>query len=273
MKNTVVDFLNNFLQLERVKGSVSRFLYRYLNDKVEDSPEICFLNYGFAPLNGSSPELELQPRDEANRVYIQLYQSVLGGVDLAGRDVLEVSSGRGGGSRYVKEYRGPRMVCGLDRAARAVVFCTRTHAQPGLRFVCGDAQRIPFPDASFDVVINVEASHDYLKLESFLSEVKRVLRPGGHFLYTDFRKREDCDKWLAQIGRSGLTMVEQEDITPNVVKGLEQNTEHNSALVKKLAPRPLRSVFFQFAGVKGSCIYERFDSGRSKYLRFVLRKQ
>ena len=47
----------------------------------------------------------------------------------------------------------------------------------------GDAQDLPFPDESFDAVINVEASHIYPNFERFLGEVARVLRPGGHFLY------------------------------------------------------------------------------------------
>jgi ubiquinone/menaquinone biosynthesis C-methylase UbiE len=62
-------------------------------------------------------------------------------------------------------------------------------AQPAgpLDFVRGDAQNLHFPDQSFDAVINVEASHIYPNLERFLGEVARVLRPGGHFLYADFR--------------------------------------------------------------------------------------
>jgi fatty-acid O-methyltransferase len=61
-------------------------------------------------------------------------------------------------------------------------------AQPaGLDFVQGDAQNLHFPDQSFDAVINVEGSHIYPNFERFLGEVARVLRPGGHFLYADFR--------------------------------------------------------------------------------------
>src|ERR1700722_10634175 len=39
--------------------------------------------------------------------------------------------------------------------------------------------------------VNVEASHLYPDFPKFLSEVARVLRPGGHFLYTDFRPRSE----------------------------------------------------------------------------------
>ena len=63
----------------------------------------------------------------------------------------------------------------------------------------GDAQNLPFPDESFDAVINVEASHIYPNFERFLGEVARVLRPGGHFLYADFRNRDGIPDWEAAL--------------------------------------------------------------------------
>ena len=49
-----------------------------------------------------------------------------------------------------------------------------------------------FPIDSYDAVVNVEASHLYPDVPRFLAEVARVLRPGGHFLYADFRRRQRC---------------------------------------------------------------------------------
>ena len=71
---------------------------------------------------------------------------------------------------------------------------------PGLDFVHGDAENLPFPDESFDAVINVEASHIYPHFDRFLSEVKRVLRPGGHFLHVDFRNRDNFPSWESDSG-------------------------------------------------------------------------
>jgi ubiquinone/menaquinone biosynthesis C-methylase UbiE len=245
----------------------SRSLYRYINSKLKNSPEICFLNYGYAPLSAEGT-LELSPQDEVNRMYIQLYDRVVNGVDLEARDVLEISCGRGGGARYIKQYYRPSRMCGLDRSNLAVSFCKRQHSDVGLRFTCGDAQNLPFADGSFDAVVNVEASHDYPQFERFLSEVKRVLRDGGHFLYADFRKQQHCANWRSQIERSGMQIVSDEDITANVVKGLELNTDHHKALVRKLAPAPLRPLFRQFAGTTGSYVYRTFEHGKQKYRRY-----
>jgi ubiquinone/menaquinone biosynthesis C-methylase UbiE len=58
---------------------------------------------------------------------------------------------------------------------------------------------MPFPDASFDAVINVESSHCYPSMGRFLSEVHRVLRPRGSLLFADLRT---SDVWTFSIDSS-----------------------------------------------------------------------
>ena len=62
-----------------------------------------------------------------------------------------------------------------------------------------DSEDLPFPDDSFDAVINIESSHTYPNFSRFLAEVARVLRPGGHFLYTDVRNTPDIAAWEAAL--------------------------------------------------------------------------
>jgi len=131
---------------------------------------------------------------------------------------------------------------------------------------------LPFPDARFDAVVNVEASHCYPDLPLFFSEVRRVLKPGGHFLYADFRRSGKLPQWREQITASGLRIIEEEDLTRGVVAALSKTHESKVALIRKVAPKILRSAFSQFAGTQGSMMYRAFDKGRANYLRFVLRK-
>ena len=271
MINAVAEFLNRFVQLDRIKGKVSKFWYRYLNNLIKDRTDVCFLNYGYAPLNDE--RISLKDEDEADRIYIQLYHSVAGAIDLRGLDVVEMSCGRGGGAKYVKQYLKPKTMIGIDRAENAIAFCNKCHVEEGLSFACGDAQAMPLADACCDVLVNVEASHDYPDINRFLSEVKRVLRPGGRFLYTDFRKRQLCAAWREQLVQTGLEIVEEEDISANVAKGLELNTGHSKALIRQLTPALLSPVFAQFAGTEGSLIHQSLRSGKTMYRRFVLRKQ
>ena len=121
--------------------------------------------------------------------------------------MLECSSGHGGGASYLTRTLKPASYTGLDFNSAGVDFCRKRHNVPGLDFVHGDAENLPFPDESFDAVINVEASHIYPHFERFLSEVKRVLRPNGHFLYADFRNRDGFPAWEKALAKSGLRQV------------------------------------------------------------------
>jgi ubiquinone/menaquinone biosynthesis C-methylase UbiE len=53
-----------------------------------------------------------------------------------------------------------------------------------LRFVRGDGERMPFDDASFDLVVMSEVIEHLLRPELAVWEVARVLRPGGVFVMT-----------------------------------------------------------------------------------------
>ena len=59
--------------------------------------------------------------------------------------------------------------------------------QPGLRFVAGGAQAIPFPDASFDLALMLKSLHHVPLplLGQALREAARVLRPGGHLYVSE----------------------------------------------------------------------------------------
>jgi cyclopropane fatty-acyl-phospholipid synthase-like methyltransferase len=72
------------------------------------------MNFGYRHSDPAIELLPLLPEDEPDRSAIQLYHHVLGGVDLNGRDVLEMGCGRGGGCWYISRYCAPRSVTGLD---------------------------------------------------------------------------------------------------------------------------------------------------------------
>jgi SAM-dependent methyltransferase len=59
--------------------------------------------------------------------------------------------------------------------------------QPGLSFVAGGAQAVPFADASFDVALMLKSLHHVpvLLLAQALAEVGRVLRPRGHLYVSE----------------------------------------------------------------------------------------
>lgn len=67
----------------------------------------------------------------------------------------------------------------------------------------GDAQDLPFPAGSFDVVISnfvVHEMKDRSAREKMMREIARVLRPGGHVALVDFIFTDDCVKDLSSSG-------------------------------------------------------------------------
>jgi SAM-dependent methyltransferase len=237
------------------------------------------MNYGYARGEQSTPEVDAR----SDRFGLQLYEAVVGEVELSGRDVLEVGCGRGGGASFIFERFTPRLLIGLDLAAAAVRRCRSRHARPGLEFVAGRADELPFPDASFDVILSVESSHCYPNVPRFLAEVRRALRPDGLLVLADFRRTDatpsstdgatqDLQSFRAQIADAGFRVVEEDDITSNVVRALDLNTPAMRARIERRVPRFLQHHALQFAAVSGTPIYRDFADGRLPYLRLVLRR-
>ena len=268
-KGPIRFLLSRLLGSSRFKTALWSRWYRYVEKVIDDKP-IWFMNYGFMPADGLG--IKLQPDDEPDRTSIQLYDVVTRAVDLAGCDVLEVSCGRGGGVRFLSTYRKPRLVAGLDRTERAVAFCGRHHAERGGRFLAGDAMSLPFANRSFDAIVNVEASHCYPDFARFLSEVRRVLRSGGHLLLADMRKRDAIAAWRGELQQSEMHASEEEDITEHVVRALENSSDRVSALIRENAPRWARRFMAHFAATKGTSVYNQLKSGEVRYIRFVLHK-
>jgi ubiquinone/menaquinone biosynthesis C-methylase UbiE len=230
--------------------------------------EWTFMNYGFA----GSPALGLEPEDEEDRYCAQLYHTVASAVPLADKDVLEVGSGRGGGAAFVARYFKPTSMLGVDYSARAVTFCRKRHSAEKLRFEAGDAENLPVPNGSVDAVLNVESSHCYGSMPGFLAEVSRVLRPSGHFLHADFRAADELDTWEQQLKDSRLEIIETEDITDRVVAAMDADHDRKARLISGIFQRWLVPSFREFAGLRGSQIYNAFSARSVVYRRYLLRK-
>jgi SAM-dependent methyltransferase len=250
---------------------VWRTCYELLAARVR-SPDWAFMNYGYSTGAEAGRGPALQPHDEADRLAIQLYDHTLAAADLSGADVLEVGSGRGGGASYIARYRQPRTVTGLDFSERAVAFCVDHRRAPGLSFVAGDAQSMPFPDDSFDAVVNVESSHCYQSVDRFLAEVDRVLRPNGSLFFADLRTLDGLATLRRQWAGSSLTLQGMSDITDNVLAALRRDSDRKLELIRSFIPRAVRAPVRSFAGIRGTTNYNAFAAGRMRYVSAILTK-
>jgi len=230
-----------------------------------------FMNYGYAP-NNATEKLVLHPDDEINRTCIQLYHYIANAVDLRGQKLLEVGSGRGGGADYIKRYLDPACVVGVDYSDQAVNLCKQLYSVEGLSFRSGDAENLPFNDQSFDIVLNVESSHCYGSMLDFLVQVKRVLKPGGYFMFADFRNLDQLDDLEQQLERTGMRRITHENITPNVVKALDADHGRRFAHIQRGVPKFLHKLLREFAGNKDTWIYKGFQTGSIVYQNFLFQK-
>lgn len=262
---------NLLVSLCNASPALRRLLWRWWYGRLAKrirSGAWTFMNYG---LDVSDPALTLQPQDEPDRLCIQLYHRVAGAVPLAGKEVLEVGCGRGGGTGFIARYHHPKAITGIDFSATAIALCVGRPVPQNAAFRVGDAERLPFPDASFDAVVNVESSHCYGSFPTFVDGVARVLRDGGHFLFADLREAGEMPGLESFLrAHAELEVIAVEDITSRVASALVVDEQRKRAMIEELVPAAQRALFDEFAGLAGSKILTGLQTGSILYRRFVL---
>ena len=115
---------------------------------------------------------------------------VVEGIELAGRDVLDIGCGSGGITLRLAEMHGAGTVAGIDveapvlaraaqraKARRLDVRVTFRQVEPG---------PLPFEPESFDIVFSKDAIVHIQDKERLMADVFAILRPGGWFAASDW---------------------------------------------------------------------------------------
>jgi len=249
-------------RLSGLRRALARHGYDVLSLSWRD-PSWLFMNFG-----------HLEPGEavtERDQTFIGLYRATIGALPLASRQVLEIGSGRGGGAAWLARQPGVAGVVGVDLSPRTVARARRLHPDvPGLHFARGDAEALPFPDAAFDGVVNVESSHCYGSMPRFLSEARRVLRPGGWFAWADMRARRDVPALDAEFGASGLVIEAEADLTEGVLRALDATEARKGRAMPRFGP--IARLVREFGGMDGSMLREGLQRRRVVYLARRCRK-
>ena len=103
--------------------------------------------------------------------------------DLSYEALLDVGCGTGFLIDLLAKQR-PARYAGLDLSPEMIRVAKGKRIE-GAEFVVGSADRLLFPDASFDIVTCSQSFHHYPYPEKAMSEVLRVLKPGGLYLLSD----------------------------------------------------------------------------------------
>lgn len=275
-------FLRLFGKIQSVpmfKFAFFKFMYGVISRASIKEKEMVFMNYGYSR-QGFDERVDLQAADEQDRYSIQLYEYLVDGESLTGKELLEVGCGRGGGVSYMARYKSPALVTGLDLSNTQVKFCIDRHPLENVKFVQGSALQLPFDDGSFDAVINVESSHCYPSLADFFGEVFRVLKPGAKFYYADFipQGSSESDPRITQVIESklqeaGFDLLKVDQITDEVINALEHtDAQKQKMFAQQLSSSVMSRTTHDLLGTKGSRTFELFKEKESIYYAIRARK-
>jgi len=126
------------------------------------------------------------------RASARFVETLLDAADVAaGRCILDVGCGTGIVTAAAAA-RGAD-VAGLDFSS--AMLAEARNRQPHLRFDEGDAEALPYPDASFDAVVSNFGIHHLPGPGNGIAEAWRVLRPDGRFAFTTWAVPEENIAW------------------------------------------------------------------------------
>jgi SAM-dependent methyltransferase len=125
-----------------------------------------------------------------------------------GTRVLDVACGTGLAAAAAQA--AGAQVTGVDFSPPMLAIAQRLH--PGIAFRAGDAEALPFTDASFDAVIANFGMHHVEHPERAMAEARRVLAPCGTFAFTFWADAQENTAWriifdaIAACGRRDVPM-------------------------------------------------------------------
>lgn len=104
--------------------------------------------------------------------------------------ILDLGCGTGTLIQRLLHLAPEKVIVGLDPSAE-MLSIARQKLPQFVELQLGSADRIPFPNESFDLIISTNAFHYFRNPSQAIQEAKRVLKPNGHLVITDW-----CDDYL-----------------------------------------------------------------------------
>jgi len=125
--------------------------------------------------------------------------------DVAGRRTLEIGCGGAQCSRWLADHGADAVASDLSGGQLAQAARINVATGAGVPLVQADAQRLPFSDASFDIVCSAYGALPFVAdSAAVMREVARVLRPGGRWVFATTHPFRWC--FLDDPGPAGLVV-------------------------------------------------------------------
>jgi SAM-dependent methyltransferase len=257
--------------------------YEFMSWYCQD-PDWVTMNYGYALLTDDGKmidDLLTEEQDKRETFSLQLYYFITGTnkafKSLAGKTLVEVGSGRGGGISFLTRHFKPAKAVGIDFSLNQVEFCKTRHSDVNqLQFHQGDAESFTTIESvgknSVDCVVNVESSHCYGNIDNFFTQVNEALKQDGVFCFTDFRGSEEMEELHKKV-EEHFKVEKSIDITRNVCHALKLDTDRRLQVIEEKCPKVFVPLINKFSGVTGSRVYDELNEGKTLYHAWILKKK
>jgi 2-polyprenyl-3-methyl-5-hydroxy-6-metoxy-1,4-benzoquinol methylase len=161
----------------------------------------------------------------------------------AGMDVLDVACGTG--NLAIPAARTGARVSGVDIAENLITQARARAAAENLQadFRVGDAEQLPFADASFDVVVSMYGAMFAPRPEVVAAELARVCRPSGMIAMANWTPEGFVGKSFAVTGRLAPPPVE---LPKPVLWGTEAAAKQRFAAVGCAVETFRRALYFKY---------------------------
>lgn len=119
---------------------------------------------------------------------------------MEGGRLLDVAAGRGSSAQYaLSHFRNVSECIGIDISPENVETATKAVIDERVRFKVMNAEQLDFPDNSFDIALMFNSLHHMNDKQRVLSEIFRVLKPGGRFVLSEMHNEVHSAKELNHV--------------------------------------------------------------------------
>jgi ubiquinone/menaquinone biosynthesis C-methylase UbiE len=203
----------------------------------------------------------MEDLDAGLRAYAPWMEEILDYGHSSGLRVLDVGCGQG--IDMMRYARAGARVSGIDLTPRHVALAREHLAAMELNatIVVGDAESMPFADASFDRVSSNGVLHHTPDMPAALREIRRVLAPGGEACVIVYN-RHSFHYWLSQVLMQGLLqrqLLQERSMAGVLSRNVERTSIGARPLVRVYSARQLRGMLMAAGFTEVRSTVRQFD--------------